>query len=146
MKSRVAELLASKDSDIVAVSPSETVIVAVRRMNSHGIGSLPVLDAERLVGIFTERDVLVRVVEDGNDPARTLVAEVMTEEPLCVSPGATVEEAMIFITENRCRHVPIVEGGKLVGLISIGDLVRWHVRDQDVRLEDMLRSIRLASG
>ena len=146
MNSRVAELLASKDSEIVAASPSETVIEAVRRMNSHGIGSLPVLDAGRLVGIFTERDVLVRVVEDGNDPARTLVSEVMTEEPLCLSPGATVEEAMIFITENRCRHVPIVAGGKLVGLISIGDLVRWQVRDQDVRLEDMLRSIRLASG
>jgi CBS domain-containing protein len=70
----------------------------------------------------------------------------MTEEPLCVSPEATVEDAMILITENRCRHVPVVLGGELVGLISIGDLIRWQVRDRDVRLEDMLRSIRLASG
>ena len=146
MKSRIAELLEFKGNEIISASPRETVCDAAKRMNQHGIGALPVMDEGRLVGIFTERDVLARVVEGNRHAVSTRIEEVMTREPLCVGPATSIEDTMILITENRCRHIPVVEGERLVGLVSIGDLVRWQVRDQDVRLDAMLRSIRLAPG
>lgn len=102
-----------------------TVAEAVAEMNRHRVGSVLVLDASRLVGIFTERDVLRRVVGAGVDPKRTLVSDVMTAGVITISPEATVEETMVLFTEKRCRHLPVVDRGRLVGAISIGDITRW---------------------
>ena len=102
-----------------------TISEAVSEMNGHRVGSVLVLDAGRLVGIFTERDVLRRVVGAGVDPKRSLVSDVMTANVITISPEASVEETMVLFTEKRCRHLPVLDNGKLVGTISIGDITRW---------------------
>lgn len=94
-------------------------------MNRHRVGSVLVIDGGRLVGIFTERDVLRRVVGAGVDPKTAKVADVMTPGVITISPAATIEETMVLFTEKRCRHLPVVEGGRIVGTISIGDITRW---------------------
>ena len=96
-------------------------------MNRHGIGSVLVLEGGRLVGIFTERDVLRRVVGVGLDPRRALVSDVMTSNLVTITPATTVEEAMTLFTEKRCRHLPVLVDGRIVGLASIGDITRWMV-------------------
>ncbi len=94
-------------------------------MNRHRVGSVVILDGSRLVGIFTERDVLRRVVGTDIDPKTSRVADVMTSGVITISPGTTIEETMQIFTEKRCRHLPVIEGSELVGTISIGDVTRW---------------------
>jgi CBS domain-containing protein len=102
-----------------------TVCEAVTEMNRQRVGSVLVIDNGKLVGIFTERDVLRRVVGAGVDPRRALVSDVMTTGVISITPEATVEETMVLFTEKRCRHLPVLEHGQLVGTISIGDITRW---------------------
>lgn len=102
-----------------------TVAEAVAEMNRNRVGSVLVLDNGKLAGIFTERDVLRRVVGAGLDPTRTLVADVMTAGVQTITPEVTIEETMQLFTEKRFRHLPVVENGKLCGTISIGDVTRW---------------------
>jgi CBS domain-containing protein len=146
LKSSIREVLDAKPIVLVTIAPEETVRYAVREMNLNNVGALPVLTDERLIGIFTERDVLVRVVEAGLNPNTTRVSDVMTANPLCVAMSATVEDTMILMTENHCRHIPVLTENKLTGLVSIGDLTRWMVRDQDVTLAKMLRAMRVAAN
>lgn len=125
MNTPVAALLARKNSGVVTVGPSDSVADAVRVMNQRKIGSVIVTEGERLVGIFTERDVLSRVVAAGRDPHRTSVHMVMTGAVERVSPQTTLGEVMDIFTVRRCRHLPVVFNGSLVGLVSIGDVSRW---------------------
>ena len=125
MNAPITAILDRKGRNVFSVSPTMTIADAVAEMNRHRVGSVLVLDAARLVGIFTERDVLRRVVGDGIDPKHTLVAEVMTTGVITISPEATIEETMVIFTEKRCRHLPVLDGGRLVGTISIGDVTRW---------------------
>ncbi len=138
MNEPVSAILAEKGSRVVTVEPSSTVRRAVDRMNEEKIGCLVVLEDEKLVGIFTERDVLVRVVAERVDPEATTVAEVMTPRPIALRPGTTVQEAMLVVTERRCRHLPVIGDGRLLGLVSIGDLTRWTVRHQRRHIEDLM--------
>jgi CBS domain-containing protein len=137
MNDPIATVLAHKGNDVVTVAPETTVLIAVQQMNDRKIGALLVLDRGRPVGIFTERDVLVRVVAAGLDPNETPVSEVMTRGPVVVRSETTVGEAMRIITERRCRHLPIVDDTRLRGLISIGDLMSWLVRDQERMIADL---------
>ncbi|SRR5579885_317106 len=121
----VSTLLERKGSKVFSIPPTVTVFDAVAEMNRHRIGAIVVLDGERLVGMFTERDVLRRVVGAGIDPRRALVSEVMTAEVITIGPEATLEETAAIFTEKRCRHLPVVVDEKLIGLISIGDISRW---------------------
>ena len=141
MRDPVSAILDHKGRYVHSVGPRATVAEAVRVMNGAKIGCLVVLEEERPVGIFTERDVLVRVVDAGLDPRTTRVAEVMTVNPFAIRPATTVEEAMVVVTEKRCRHLPVIEGGELSGLVSIGDLTRWVVRDQRGRIDDLVSYI-----
>lgn len=119
----VLELIQLKASRVVGTSPDATVRQATRLMNDHGIGSLLVTIRGRLVGIFTERDVLRRIVADGRSPDETRVADVMTSEVVCCSPEASIEEVADLMRRRRVRHVPVVdEDEMLVGLVSIGDI------------------------
>ncbi len=138
MHNRLKRILEEKGDKVYSVDPEVSVLDAVRRMNQHRVGALLVMDQDRPVGIFTERDVLKRVVDAGRDPARTRVAEVMTTDLVCVRPETTVQEAMAVITERRCRHLPVMEGEELRGLVSIGDLTRWMVKDQHVQIRDLV--------
>jgi CBS domain-containing protein len=125
MNAPISAILDRKGSQVYSVSPAMTVAEAVAEMNRFRVGSVLVQEAGRLVGIFTERDVLRRVVGAGLDPRRASVAEVMTSNVITIAPDATVEETMVLFTEKRCRHLPVIEHGRLVGTISIGDITRW---------------------
>lgn len=121
----VAALLERKGHAVHTIGPAVNVSDAVAEMNRHRVGAILVVDGARLLGIFTERDVLRRVVGAGLDPRRTRVADVMSAEVLTIPPEATVEETWTIFSEKRCRHLPVLDAGRLVGLISIGDITRW---------------------
>jgi CBS domain-containing protein len=115
---------------IHSVAPDAPITECVRLMNAKKIGALVVIDGEKLVGIFTERDALTRVLAGALDPRTTKVSEVMTKDPYCIAPTASVGEAMELVTQRRFRHLPIVENEKLLAVLSSGDLTRWMVEDQ----------------
>lgn len=125
MNTSIATILDQKGSNVHTVSVNVTVAEAVQQMNRHKIGSVLVMDGSKLAGIFTERDVLTRVIGAELDPKITLVSNVMTANVITVAPGTTVQQVMDTFSEKRCRHLPVVDGGKLAGLISIGDVSRW---------------------
>ena len=138
MNDPIAQVLHHKGSDVVTVSPATTVLAAVHRMNEYRVGALLVTERSRPIGIFTERDVLLRVVAARLDPESTPVNEVMTRNPVVVRSSVTVGEAMLVITERRCRHLPVIDDDSgLRGLISIGDLMSWLVRDQQRTIHDL---------
>lgn len=124
MEQRVGDILRSKGSDIFAVGPLATVIDAVTVMNDNHVGSVLVLEDGYPVGIFSERDVLVRVVAGNRDPRKTLVRDVMTTRLHTVTPDARAYEVMHLITHRRIRHIPVVEDDKLLGLVSAGDITK----------------------
>lgn len=120
---------------MVAVSPSATVLDAAMMMNAWRVGAVVVKEGERLAGIFTERDVLRRVVAAGRDPARTRVSEVMSVDVICCQPDTTVEEARAIFKTKRVRHLPVLAvDGQLHGVVSIGDLNAWSLRGQEVEI------------
>jgi len=121
----IAALLERKGSAVHAIAPTLSIFEAVAEMNRLRIGAIVILEGGKLAGIFTERDVLRRVVGAAIDPKAVRVSEVMTRNVLTVAPEATVEEVAGMFTEKRCRHLPVVADDKLVGLISIGDISRW---------------------
>lgn len=121
----VSTLLEHKGSRIFSVSSQVTIAEAVRVMNQHKVGSVLVMDGGALVGIFTERDVLTRVVASDVDPKSTPVSRIMSRDLLTITPETTVEETMKIFTEKRCRHLPVIENGCVAGLISIGDVSRF---------------------
>jgi CBS domain-containing protein len=134
-------LLGRKDEPMAHVDRAATVGEAVEVMNERSIGSVLVMEGDQLVGIFTERDVLVRVVAAHRDPGTTLVAEVMTADVIRVGPTVTVQEALKVMSEARCRHLPVVDRRRLVGLVSMGDLTQWLVYNQQARIGDLVRYI-----
>jgi CBS domain-containing protein len=121
--SLVRELLERKGSHILTIGPASSVLQAALLMNEHRVGSLVVVADRRVVGMFTERDVLQRVVARRRDPEATRVGEVMTAAVVCCTPETTVEEARGVMRDRRIRHLPVADaGGRLLGMISIGDL------------------------
>jgi CBS domain-containing protein len=128
----VREILANKGPQVFTVGPGATVLEAANLMNEHKIGSLVVTDQGRVVGMFTERDVLRRVVGEQRDPVRTIVEEVMTVEVICCTPDTTIDEARVAMKERRIRHLPLADDDRrLLGLISIGDLNAWQANSQE---------------
>ena len=125
MNASITAILDRKGKNVFAVPPTVTVTDAGAEMNRHRVGSVLVLDGGRLVGIFTERDVLRRVVGAGVDPNKSLVSEVMTSNVITISPDASIEQTMVLFTEKRLRHLPVCDNDRLVGTISIGDITRW---------------------
>jgi CBS domain-containing protein len=140
MKTPLQTVLKHKKSasSLLTVRPTATVASAVDLLNSNKIGSVLVMDGDRLVGIFTERDVLRRVVGGRMDPEKTTISQVMTRELVVMKPSSTVEDAMSVISERRVRHLPVVEGGKVLGVISQGDLNHWLIRNRDVHIEQLV--------
>ena len=121
----ISALLGEKTGKVYSIASSASVLDAVHEMNRLRIGSIVVLDDDRLVGIFTERDVLQRVVATGLPPEGTSVREVMSSEVETIQPQTTIEEAMQAMTARRHRHLPVIQDGRLLGLVSIGDITRW---------------------
>jgi CBS domain-containing protein len=141
MNETLRTLLADKGNRLHSVEPTAMVIDAVRRMNDAGIGALLVTRGGAPVGIFTERDILRRVIARGLDPTTTPLGEVMTREIVVVGPTVTVGEAMAIITAKRIRHLPVMENGKLLGLVSSGDLTRWVSRGHESEIQQLVEFI-----
>ena len=133
----VSSVLAEKGRHVYTVEKTVTVAEAVREMNEKGVGALLVMEGRRPAGIFTERDVLRRVVDADKDPALLRVAEVMTRHLIMIAPNFRVEEAMELMTARRFRHLPVVEEGEVVGMLSSGDLMRWVTMDQEEHIRQM---------
>lgn len=137
----VSSVLAEKGRQVYTIARTATVSEAVREMNEKGVGSLLVMGERQPAGIFTERDVLRRVVDADRDPALTRVGEVMTRDMAAIDPAWHVEDAMRLMTERRLRHLPVMDGDDLVGMISIGDLLRWVTINQEDHIRAMTEYI-----
>lgn len=137
----VSSVLAEKGRQIYTVQRGATVCEAVKEMNEKGIGALVVIEDSRPVGIITERDVLVRIVDADRDPALTRVGEVMSRGLVVVSPDWHIEEAMQLMTERRHRHLPVMKDNELIGMLSIGDLLRWVTLHQEAEIRQMTEYI-----
>ncbi len=134
----LSSMLRETRRPIASVNPDNSVTECIRLMNSENIGAVLVMEDDKLVGMFTERDALNKVLADGIDPASTKVSEVMTKDPYCVDPSTTVEEAMGIVTHRRVRHLPILHNSEVVGIISSGDLTHWLVEDQVGEIRELV--------
>ena len=143
MLNSIASLLKVKaDSNLISTAPSASVAEAVRAMNDNNVGSVLVMDGQTLVGIFTERDVLVRIVGDNRNPEATLVSEVMTNPVRTIGPTATADDALRLMSDRRHRHLPVLENGKVIGLVSMGDITRAYIRSQQEQVDTALRAVK----
>ncbi|KGO99081.1 CBS domain-containing protein [Novilysobacter defluvii] len=137
----VRHLLESKGSEVYSVAPDAPVVEAIRLMAQRGIGALVVLDGERLAGVVSERDYARKVVLQGRSSSSTLVQEIMTPDVVQVGLDDTVDRCMQLVTDRRLRHLPVVDGDRVIGVVSIGDLVKAVIEDQQEELDQLQRYI-----
>ncbi len=142
----VRQLLNKKGTHVVSVSPETSVYDAIKTMAEHEIGALVVLEKGRLVGIVSERDYARKVILKGKSSRETPVAEIMTREVVTVRPETSIEKCMELMTDKRVRHLPVCEGDKLVGIISIGDVVKAIISQQEFMIEQLEGYISGQSG
>jgi CBS domain-containing protein len=133
----VADLLHAKGTQVWVVAPDQTVLDALRVMADKEVGALLVTSGEKVVGILSERDYARKIVLKGKSSESTPVADVMSSEVTSVSPRQSIEECMAVMTEKRIRHLPVIDEGKLVGIVSIGDLVKAVIEDQKFQISQL---------
>jgi len=133
----VGSVLKRKGSEIWFVTPDQTVYEAIESMAHKGVGALLVISGDKLVGIISERDYARKVTLEGKSSRTTLVKEIMTSPVIFVTPDQSVDECMGIITRSRIRHLPIMENEKVLGVVSIGDLVKWVVSEQEETIEHL---------
>lgn len=133
----VAQLLDSKDRLIWFIGPNDFVYDAIKLMAEKGIGALLVMEGDSLVGILSERDYARKVILKGKSSKKTPVVDIMTKDVLFARPDQNVEECMALMTERHIRHLPVMEGKQVVGMISIGDLVKTIIAEQKFTIEQL---------
>ncbi|HZR21648.1 MAG TPA: CBS domain-containing protein [Verrucomicrobiae bacterium] len=133
----ISEILSHKGGQVWSISPDEMVFDAIQMMAEKNIGALLVTESERLVGILTERDYTRKVALKGKSSKQTAVKEILSGNIIHVTPDHTVEECMRLMTENRVRHLPVLEGDRIVGVVSIGDLVNWIITAQSSTIHQL---------
>lgn len=133
----VRELLARKGGDVLMVDPATTVLEAARLMNDRGVGSVLVMKDGELAGIFTERDVMRRVVAAERSPADTSVSEVMTSSLVTCTPDATMQDCGSVMSERRIRHLPVISDEGVAGVVTTGDLLAHEINEKDAAIQQL---------
>jgi CBS domain-containing protein len=139
---KLGQLLDDKGHKVHAITPDEPVLEAIRRMAEHHIGALLVMQGDSLLGIVSERDYARKVVLMGRSSPATPVSDIMSSPVISIGDDASVEDAMREMTERRIRHLPVLRGSRVVGIVSIGDLVKCVIEDQRHLIEDLQTYIR----
>ena len=140
---KIKEVLDSKGREVLSIAPDTSIYEAVNLMAERGVGALVVMEGDRLVGLVSERDCAWKVMLEDRSPRETDVKQIMSKNVLCIAPEQTVEEGMALMTDKRNRHLPVVNGDRVEGIISIGDLVKAIIADQQfviVQLEHYVSS------
>lgn len=133
----VRHLLSAKNPKVLSIAAQDPVLQAIRSMAEHGVGALLVMRGAELVGIVSERDYARKVILLGRSSADTPVSQIMSSPVVTVSPDTTAQECMVLMTEKRIRHLPVMEAGKVIGVVSIGDLVKSVMEDQRRTIEQL---------
>jgi len=133
----VKNLLQKKGNVVHSVSPSSCVYDALDVLEDNNLGALVVVDDETLIGIFTERDYARKVVLKGRSSKETRIKDIMTDRPVFVTPQNTIDDCMQIMTDKHIRHLPVLDNGKLVGVISIGDLVKFIIEEKNFIIENL---------
>ena len=137
----VSILLRQKDPQIWSINPSATVFEAIALMAEKNIGALPVVAADRLVGVVSERDYTRKVILKGKSSKKITVEEIMTRDLVTAHTSDNVADCMRLMTEKRVRHLPVMEGGKIVGILSVGDLVKWIISAQTATIDQLTKYV-----
>ena len=137
-------IVARKGSAVWSISSGATVFEAIQLRDDKNVGALPVVDSSRLIGIISERDCTRKVILKGRSSKDTPVRDIMTREVLTVSPSDSIEDCMRVMTEKRVRHLPVLEGTKMIGIVSIGDIMKWVISAQTEEIERYVRGDYLA--
>lgn len=122
---------------IISIAPDATVLAAITLMSEKNVGALPVMDGEKLVGILSERDYARKVLLMGRSSSETLVRDIMTDKVITVTLNSTAKECVDLMTEKQLRHLPVVEGGRVTGVISIGDVVKMIIVEQTIKINTL---------
>lgn len=133
----IKEFLAEKDGNTWTISPDATVYEALERMLEKDVGGLLVLQDDKLVGIFTERDYARKLILKGRFSKDTVVADLMTKNVLYLGPENTIQDCMMLMTDKRLRHIPVLEDGKLIGIVTIGDVVKQIISEQEYTIHQL---------
>jgi len=137
MDSTVRQILKEKGGEVWSVTPATTIFETLRLMTDKDIGAVVVVDGGKLVGIFSERDYVRQAVKDVETIKHRPVSDFMTPKVVTITPEETVKDCMLYMTAGHIRHLPVVEGEKLIGIITIGDVVKTIISDQTQQLEEM---------
>ena len=144
--STVSEVISRKGSRVFTVDPHSTVFDAITQMVRHSVGALVVIQDDAVLGVLTERDYLRKIAVEGRTSRTTLVHEIMSSPVVAVSPAEDINQCMALMTEKRVRHLPVIEHGELVGVVSIGDIVKYKVVEQQGEIDRLFDYIQTSTG
>lgn len=137
----IEKLIGSSNSEVWTVSPEASVFDAIKQMSDKSVGALPVVDNGKLVGIISERDYARKIVLKDRNSKETLVKDIMTDKVFYMIPSQKIEECMALMTEHHIRHLPVVTDGKLSGMVTVGDVVKFIISDQKFKIEQLENTI-----
>lgn len=139
--STIDKLIGAKETELWTISPEDSVFDAIKEMNKRSVGALPVVANDKLVGIISERDYARKVILNNRSSKETKVKEIMTERVFHTFPEQKIEDCMVLMTEHHIRHLPVLTEGKLSGMISLGDVVKYIISDQKFKIEQLEHNI-----